>query len=87
MLLEPLVPLDTRELLACLVSVVLPDPPESKERRYVCIQCFTCKKEMYREGKNSFSHRVSYSREKPDTKDLMATLAETDPVYVHCSLF
>lgn len=32
-LLELLVPLDTRELLVCLVSVVLLDPLESRERR------------------------------------------------------
>lgn len=33
MLLELLVPLDTRDLVACLVSVVLLDPLESRERR------------------------------------------------------
>lgn len=40
-LLDPLVPLDTRELPACLVSAVLPDQLESRERRYVdtCVLC------------------------------------------------
>lgn len=32
-LLELLVPLDTRDLVACLVSVELLDPLESRERR------------------------------------------------------
>lgn len=60
MLLELLVPLDTRELLACLVSAVLPDPLESRERRYVntCIQRFAREKmHCLREGRFFFHCR------------------------------
>lgn len=58
-LLEPLVPLDTRELVACLVSVVLPDLLESRERRYVnaCIQRFASEKSNVSRGEDFFHCR------------------------------
>lgn len=56
---EPLVPLDTRELLACLVSAALPDLLEARERRYVdaCIQRFASEERQCLEGGRIFFHR------------------------------